>query len=107
MNKAVTFTRLFLLFMTFAATGVAQTAAELRGVVADEFGAIIRNATISLEDGAGRKSAARTDGAGQFRFTGLAPRTYTLTATAAGFAASTRQVMVNTGAAHRPRSMSC
>jgi hypothetical protein len=58
MNKAVTFTRLFLLIMTFAAMGVAQTPAELRGVVADEFGAIIRKASISLDDGNGRKSTA-------------------------------------------------
>src|SRR5262245_9980469 len=99
MNKAVTFTRLFLLFMTFAATGVAQTPAELRGVVADEFGAIIRKAAISLEDGSGRKSDAQTDGAGQFRFTSLAPGMYSLTVTAAGFAATARQVRVNTGAA--------
>ena len=99
MKKAVTFTRLFLLIMTFAAIGVAQTPAELRGVVADEFGAIIRKASIILDDGNGRKSSAQTDGAGQFRFTGLAPGTYALTATAAGFAATTQQVRINTGGA--------
>ncbi|MGH9753532.1 MAG: carboxypeptidase regulatory-like domain-containing protein [Blastocatellia bacterium] len=99
MKKAVTFSRLFLLFAAFAATAVAQNQAELRGVVADELGAIIRNASVSLEDGAGRKLSARTDGAGQFRFTSLAPGTYALTATAAGFASTTERVRLNTGGA--------
>ncbi len=101
MNKAVTFTRLLLLklIMIFAAPGEAQTPLELRGVVADEFGAIIRKASISLEDGNGRKSAAQTDGAGQFRFGGLAPGTYSLTASATGFATATQQVIVNTAGA--------
>ncbi|HKQ78304.1 MAG TPA: carboxypeptidase regulatory-like domain-containing protein [Blastocatellia bacterium] len=99
MKKAVTITRLFLLLMTFAAMGVAQTPAELRGMVADEFGAIIRKASISLEDANGRKSTAQTDAGGQFRFTGLAPGTYALTATAPGFAATTQQLKISTGAA--------
>lgn len=99
MKKAITFSRLFLLFSAFAATAVAQTPAELRGVVADEAGAIVRKATVSLEDGAGRKLSAQTDGAGQFRFTGLAPGTYTLTATAPGFAVGAEQVKIGAGGA--------
>ncbi len=99
MKKAVTFTQLFLLFVASAWTAVAQTHAELRGVVSDELGAIVRNASINLEDGAGRKLSARTDGTGQFRFAGLPPGTYTLTAAAAGFASATEQVRLSAGGA--------
>jgi Carboxypeptidase regulatory-like domain len=99
MKKAVTFTRLFLFFGAFAATAVAQTPAELRGMVTDELGAIVRKASISLEDGEGRKLSAQTDGAGQFRFTGLAPGTYAITATATGFASITEQVRISAGGA--------
>src|SRR5262249_8137906 len=43
--------------------------------------------------------SAQTDGSGQFRFTGLAPGTYTLTVSAAGFAAGAEKVKINaTGA---------
>ncbi|HEV2663839.1 MAG TPA: carboxypeptidase regulatory-like domain-containing protein, partial [Blastocatellia bacterium] len=99
MKKSVTFTRLFQLTVIFAATAVAQTPAELRGMVTDELGAIVRKASISLEDGEGRKLSAQTDGAGQFRFTGLAPGTYALSATATGFASTTGQVRLSAGGA--------
>jgi Carboxypeptidase regulatory-like domain len=97
MKKAITLTRLFLFFVIFAAMAVAQTPAELRGAVADEFGAIIRKASVNLDDGKGRKLSAQTDEAGKFRFTGLAPGTYTLTATAAGFASTAEQVKISAG----------
>jgi carboxypeptidase family protein len=87
------------LFCAFAATAHGQTPAELRGLVADEFGAIVRNASINLEDGKGGKFSAQTDGTGQFRLAGLAPGTYTLTATAAGFASTTEQVRLRAGGA--------
>ncbi len=99
MKKAVTISKLFLFFVTFAAMAVAQSSAELRGAVADELGAIIPKASISLEDGAGRKLSAQTDGAGKFRFAGLTPGTYTLTVTAPGFAVSIEQVKVASGGA--------
>ncbi|MGE0128330.1 MAG: carboxypeptidase regulatory-like domain-containing protein [Blastocatellales bacterium] len=99
MKKAVIFSKLLVLFVAAAMTVAWQSPAELRGVVADEFGAIIRKASISLEDGAGRKLSAQTDGAGQFRFAGLTPGTYNLTATAAGFATTTEQVKVASGGA--------
>jgi Carboxypeptidase regulatory-like domain len=99
MKKVETITRLFLLFVIFAAPVVPQTPAELRGIVADEFGAVVRKASIGLEDGKGHKFAAQTNEAGQFRFTSLAPGIYTLTATATGFAASIQQVRINTGVA--------
>src|SRR5262245_51083533 len=97
MKKVKTVTQLFLLLSAFAAKAfaamsVAQTPAELRGMVADELGAVIRKASLSLEDGKGQKLSAQTDGTGHFRFTGLAPGTYTLTATAPGFAANAEQV---------------
>ncbi len=99
MKKAITFGKLFLLIVSVTALAGAQTPAELRGVVADEFGAIIPKASINLEDGQGRKLSAQTDGAGQFRFTGLAPGTYNLIVTATGFASTTEQVKVTAAAA--------
>src|SRR5262245_56604314 len=95
MNNAVSFTRIFLFLMIFAAITLAQAPSELRGLVADEFGAIIRKASVNLEDGAGRKLSAQTDGAGQFRFTGLEPGTHTLTVSAPGFAAGAEKVKIN------------
>jgi hypothetical protein len=88
------FSRLFLLFVITAATIAGQSLAELHGIVADEFGAIIRKASVNLEDGNGRKVSAQTDGTGRFRFPGLAPGAYTLTATAAGFATTIEKVEV-------------
>ncbi len=99
MNKAVTLSKLFLLLVIFAAMVVAQNPAELRGVVADESGAVIRKTSISLEGANGRKLSAQTDGAGQFRLAGLTPGPYTLTATAAGFAVTSEQVRVAAGGA--------
>jgi len=99
MKRAITFGKLFLLIVSVAALAGAQTPAELRGVVADEFGAIIPKASINLEDGKGRKLSAQTDGTGQFRFTALTPGAYTLTVTAAGFAVATEQVRVAAGSA--------
>jgi hypothetical protein len=97
LSKAAIFTRLFLLLGVCAAPGVAQTHSELRGVIEDEFGAIVRKASIILEDGQGRKFSAQTDEAGQFRFTGLAPGPYSLTATASGFASAAERVMIKAG----------
>jgi carboxypeptidase family protein len=99
LSKAETFTRLILLIVICAMAIAAQTQAELRGVIVDEFGAIVRKASVSLEDGAGRKFAGQTDDAGQFRFTGLTPGTYTLTATASGFASASEQVIIKAGGA--------
>src|SRR5262245_54558560 len=99
MKKAVTFTRLFLFFVILTPITLAQTPAELRGVVADEFGAIIRKATVNLEDGAGRKLSAQTDGSGQFRFTGLAAGTYTRTESAPGCPACAEKRKINATAA--------
>src|SRR5687767_11014027 len=97
LNKAITFTLLILFISIHASTTFAQAHAELRGLIVDEFGAIVRKASISLEDGIGRKFTGQTDEAGQFRFTGMAPGPYTLTATASGFASIAEQVTIKAG----------
>lgn len=99
LDKATLFTRLILLIVVSSVTALAQTHAELRGMIVDEFGAIVRNASIGLEDGQGRKLSGQTDDAGQFRFTGLAPGAYTLTATASGFASAAERVMIKAAGA--------
>src|SRR5262245_45618349 len=98
MKREVIFIRLVLPFITFAQIVVSQTPVQLRGSVSDEFGAIIRKASITLDDGKGHPAVAQTDGTGQFRFTGLAPGTYRLTATAVGFTPTNAEVRITPGA---------
>ncbi len=62
MKREVIFIRLVLCFITSAQIVLGQTPVQLRGLVADEFGAIIRKASITLEDGKGHTSVAQTDG---------------------------------------------
>jgi hypothetical protein len=99
MKKAVLFNALCLFMLTLTPIAGAQIAAELRGVVTDESGAVIRQASIRLEDGKGGSTATQTDDSGRFRFTVLTPGSYLLRATAAGFTLLTEEVRVTAGGA--------
>ncbi|MDQ5844725.1 MAG: carboxypeptidase-like regulatory domain-containing protein, partial [Acidobacteriota bacterium] len=74
--------------VVFLSTGFAlgQARATLRGVVADEFGATIIGATVTLTDASGVEKTATTNGEGVYVFSGLAPGKYSLRASATGFA---------------------
>jgi len=65
---------------------LAQRPISLRGQVTDQFAAAIVGATVTLIDQNGKQQTTQTDSQGAFRFNGLAPGTYTLRATQAGFA---------------------
>ena len=59
---------------------------QVRGVVADASGAVIRNARVTItETGTNISSAVSTDEKGEYFFTGLRPSTYSLKVQAQGF----------------------
>jgi hypothetical protein len=63
-----------------------QARGALRGVVKDEFGALIAGATVTVSDTQGQRRTATTSGDGAYTVEGLAPGTYTVNASAPGFA---------------------
>src|ERR1700719_2918214 len=84
----------FLLFQ--AAMGQASYTAQVRGVVTDQSGAVVRNATVTINnDATNISSTAHTDDHGQYTLTGLRPAIYTIKAESAGFrtAAKTHVVL--------------
>src|SRR5437867_6180044 len=76
------------LVLAVAAATFAQGRAMLRGVISDEFGAVIVGATVTINDASGTQKTATTDSGGAYTFTGLAPGKYTIHAGASGFATS-------------------
>ncbi|HEX5284648.1 MAG TPA: carboxypeptidase-like regulatory domain-containing protein, partial [Bryocella sp.] len=96
MSKPLT-KRLFVGFGVFLLTvGVAATAAAqsvrgaISGSIVDPTGALIPNATVTATNlGTGGKSITHSTGAGVYHFPDLPIGTYTVTATATGFATNT------------------
>jgi hypothetical protein len=65
----------------------------ISGTVTDATGAVVPQATVELRQLAGNSTAnAKTDDAGNFKFTGLAPGRYELRITRAGFRLAAQQV---------------
>jgi hypothetical protein len=61
-------------------------AAQIRGTVADQTGAVLQNAKLTItNDGTGIATSASTDSNGQYVLNGLRPATYTIKAEANGF----------------------
>src|SRR5437899_10884215 len=77
-----------LLLAGLSVTVFAQGRASLRGVINDEFGASIVGATVIITDAAGAQKTATTTAHGTYSFSGLAPATYKINASATGFATS-------------------
>jgi hypothetical protein len=67
--------------------GSAQNKASLTGVVTDQTQAVVASANVSLSSATGLKRETQTNDKGTYAFTGLEAGTYTLTVTAANFAA--------------------
>ncbi len=78
-----------LVLLSLAATySLAQASytAQIRGVVTDQSGASIANATVTItNDGTGISSTVKTNDRGEFLLTGLRPDQYTVKAQAPGF----------------------
>jgi hypothetical protein len=75
------------LTLSLCAATFAQTpSASLSGKVADQTGAVIPQATVTVTAAGGKPTTATTDPGGAFAIHGLPPGTYSVTATAPGFA---------------------
>ncbi len=80
---------------TFAQTVVSG---DVAGTVSDQTGAVIPNSALTIKSLAtGETKTATTGRTGDFRFALLRPGTYTLMATAKGFATSEKQIEVQLG----------
>src|SRR6266478_1955006 len=88
LRKVLTHFVSLVLVSVFATSVFAQGRANLRGLITDEFGAVIVGATVSLTDASGAKKTATTNADGTYSFTGLTPGKYKIHATSVGFATS-------------------
>ncbi|HTZ59715.1 MAG TPA: TonB-dependent receptor [Acidobacteriaceae bacterium] len=93
-----------LLPLLFAASLPAQTTAgTIAGTVTDTSGAVIPDATVTIENPvSGLTRAAKTDPGGQYRFTNLPFDSYHLVAKAPGFSPFTTDVLVRSTVAVTP-----
>ena len=84
-----------LLFVAAAAFGQASYTAQIRGVVKDQSGAMVPQATITItNDATGIAVTAHSDDHGLYVLTGLRPAVYTIKAEVAGFRASEQKNVV-------------
>src|ERR1700730_14606104 len=75
-----------LLISVTAGIALAQFGAGIEGTVSDASGALIPNATVELVNNETKQTrTTTTSGEGFYRFSGLAPGRYTVTASAPGF----------------------
>jgi carboxypeptidase family protein len=92
---------LFVLLLYFSSHGLnAQTTASggLNGVVTDPSGAVVPDASVEIRDGTkGTTQSTKTDRAGVYQFSFLAPGRYMLTAARDGFRKESRIVTVLLG----------
>ena len=88
------------LVAAFSMATLAQSRANLRGQISDEFGASIVGATVTITDASGAPKTATTNADGGYSFAGLAPGKYKIHATAPGFATS-EDAEVDVSAARR------
>ena len=88
---------LLALLAALIGTSLAQPAPVVCGVVTDVSGAVVPGAMVTATlAGAQTKSTTMTDADGTFHFAALAPGTYALTASAAGFAPTAQTVTAGT-----------
>ena len=92
-----------LLGILFSAPPAAAQSGAVSGIVADETGAVLPGATVTLRGGPEGPVEAQTDAAGRYALTGLAPGTYRVTAFLGGFGEVTvDDVVVATGPVELP-----
>ncbi len=84
------------LFVMTASVALAQFTAGVQGSLQDPSGASVPNATVTLTNVDNQVSQTTTsDASGVFRFASLSPGSYTVTASAQGFASASTQIVVN------------
>src|SRR5215469_5875032 len=86
--------------MIVPATGFAQSASQLHGIITDPQGAVIANARVTLTStSTGFDRQAATTASGEYQFLQIPPGTYAIKVEMAGFAILSRsdvQLLVNT-----------
>ena len=83
------------LLLVSSAVGQASYTAQVRGIISDQTGAVVQNATVTItNDGTGIAMTTRTDERGLYTFTGLRPAVYTMKAEAKGFQTVERKQLV-------------
>jgi hypothetical protein len=86
-----------LLISAFGQYVLAQFTSNVRGVVTDASGAVIPNASLTLEnEKTGTKLTGSSDASGNYRFNSLAPGTFRITAAAPGFGSKTIETVLTT-----------
>src|ERR1700756_5606896 len=91
MKKAANISRLLMTMGLLAGSAVMLMAqgsyrAQIRGVVADASGAVVRGAKVTITNvGTNIASSSRTNDKGEYFFTGLQPSNYSLRVEAQGF----------------------
>src|SRR5215471_9148739 len=84
-----------LLLLANVAWGQASYTAQVRGVVKDQSGALVMQATVTItNDATGIPATATTDDHGMYILTGLRPAVYTIKAEGAGFRATEQKNVV-------------
>src|SRR2546430_5067905 len=78
--------RVLVLLLLCSLTITAQRPTSLRGQVADQFGAVVLGATVTITDSNGKQQTVLTDNNGAYRFDSLAAGAYNLSAQQKGFA---------------------
>ena len=90
-----TLARVFVFLLLAAGVALAQgvgSSGDITGTVVDSFGALLPKVTINVvETQTGLKRQAVTDGAGEYRVTGLSPSVYEVSAELPGFATEIRK----------------
>jgi hypothetical protein len=83
------------LSVAIGALGQASYTAQVRGVVKDQSGAMVTNATITItNDATGISTTAHSDASGLYVLTGLRPAVYTIKADIPGFRAAEQRNVV-------------
>jgi len=85
------------LMMALAQYAAAQFTSNLQGVVTDASGAVIPNASLTLEnEKTGTKLTGTSNSSGNYRFNSLAPGTFRITVAAPGFSTKTTETILTT-----------
>src|SRR5437016_5630986 len=84
--RSAAFISLICVLISAPAWSQASYTAQIRGVVKDQSGALVANATITItNDATGISQTSHSDDNGLYVLTGLRPAVYTIKADAAGF----------------------
>ena len=86
--------------LSISAAAQSLTSGDITGIIKDPSGAVLPNATVTLRNNeTGATGTQKSSASGTYRFSLLNPGSYTVSANATGFQASTQSVTVEVGQA--------